>query len=98
MPSYDPEIDQFSGALYAILIEFVGAFLAPEAYQYFPYFAAAYTSVSLAVAKERTVRFPGQICRINPKKSRNRKAERPHIAPVRGGPTDHSRASAAPNR
>jgi len=54
MPSYDPEIDLFSGALYATLIGFiVGAFFAPEAYEYFPYFAVAYTSVLLAIVKER---------------------------------------------
>jgi O-antigen ligase len=50
----DPEIDLFSGALYASLVGFVvGAFFAPEAYQYFPYFAVAYTSVLLAMVKER---------------------------------------------
>ena len=54
MPTHDPEIDLFSGALYATLIGFiVGACFAPEAYQYFPYFAVAYTSVLLAIAKER---------------------------------------------
>jgi hypothetical protein len=53
MPCHDPEIDLFSGALYATLIGFiVGAFFSPEAYQYFPYFAVAYTSVLLAIAKE----------------------------------------------
>jgi hypothetical protein len=31
----------------------VGALFAPEAYQFFPYFAVAYTSVLLAIAKER---------------------------------------------
>ena len=54
MPSDDPEIGLFSGALYATLVGFVvGACFAPEAYQYFPYFAVAYTSVLLAIAKER---------------------------------------------
>ena len=54
MPIHDPEIALFSGALYATLIGFiVGAFFAPEAYQYFPYFAVAYTSVLLAIVKER---------------------------------------------
>ena len=53
-PIHDPEIELFSGALYATLIGFtVGAFFSPEAYQYFPYFAVAYTSVLLAIAKER---------------------------------------------
>jgi O-antigen ligase len=54
MPSHDPEIALFSGALYSILVGFiVGAFFAPVAYQYFPYFAVAYTSVLLAMAKEK---------------------------------------------
>src|SRR5579864_4049078 len=54
MPNHDPEVDLFSGALYATLVGFiVGACFAPEAYQYFPYFAVAYTSVVLAIAKER---------------------------------------------
>ncbi len=53
-PSYDPDIDLLSGALYAILIGFmVGAFFAPEAYQYFPYFAVSYTSVLLMMVQER---------------------------------------------
>jgi hypothetical protein len=54
MPSYDPEVDLFAGALYASLIGFiVGACFAPEAYQLFPYFAVAYTSVLLAISRER---------------------------------------------
>jgi hypothetical protein len=54
MTNYDPEIDLFAGALHATLIGFVvGALFAPEAYQYFPYFAVAYTSVLLAIARER---------------------------------------------
>ena len=54
MPMRDPETNLFSGALYSTLVGFiVGAFFAPEAYQYFPYFAVAYTSVLLAIAKER---------------------------------------------
>lgn len=55
LPVSDPEIEIFSGALYATLIGFVvGAFFAPEAYQYFPYFAVAYTSVLLAIARDMT--------------------------------------------
>ncbi|MFZ0320833.1 MAG: O-antigen ligase family protein [Candidatus Sulfotelmatobacter sp.] len=51
---YSQEIELFSGALYATLVGFVvGALFAPEAYQYFPYFAVAYTSVLLAIARER---------------------------------------------
>jgi hypothetical protein len=50
----DPEIELFSGALYATLTGFVvGAFFAPEAYQYFPYFAEAYTAVLLVIAREK---------------------------------------------
>ncbi len=50
----DEETDLFAGALHSSLIGFVvGALFAPEAYQFFPYFAVAYTSVLLAIAKER---------------------------------------------
>lgn len=53
MPNLEPEVQLFSGALYATLIGFsVGAFFAPEAYQYFPYFAEAYTAVLLVIARE----------------------------------------------
>lgn len=54
VPGYDPEMDLFAGALFATLVGFlVGALFAPEAYQYFPYFTVAYTSVMLAIANER---------------------------------------------
>ena len=54
IPNKDAEVELFSGALYASLIGFVvGAFFAPAAYEYFPYFAVAYTSVLLAIAKEK---------------------------------------------
>jgi len=54
MPVHDPEIDLFAGALFATLIGFVvGALFAPEAYQLFPYFAVAYTSVLYVIAKAR---------------------------------------------
>ena len=50
----DAEITLFVGALHSSLIGFaVGALFAPEAYQFFPYFAVAYTSVLLAIVKER---------------------------------------------
>ncbi len=53
MPIHDAETDLFSGALFASLIGFlVGALFAPEAYQYFPYFAVAYSSVLVAIARE----------------------------------------------
>ena len=54
LPGYDPEMDLFAGALFATLVGFlVGSLFAPEAYQYFPYFTVAYTSVMLAIARER---------------------------------------------
>jgi len=44
----------FVGALKSSLIGFVvGACFAPEAYQFFPYFTVCYTSVILAISKER---------------------------------------------
>lgn len=49
----DPQIDMFAGSLFATLVGFlVGACFAPEAYQYFPYFAVAYTSVLYAIVKK----------------------------------------------
>lgn len=52
-PAYDAEMDLFAGALFATLVGFVvGALFAPEAYQYFPYFAVAYTSVMVAIVNE----------------------------------------------
>lgn len=46
----------FVGALHSSLIGFtVGALFAPEAYQFFPYFAVAFTSTLLATLKERDV-------------------------------------------
>lgn len=54
IPNRDPEVELFSGALYATLVGFVvGALFAPEAYQYFPYFAIAYSSVLLAIVRRR---------------------------------------------
>ncbi len=50
----DVETTLFVGALHSSLIGFaVGACFAPEAYQFFPYFAVAYTSVLLAIVKEK---------------------------------------------
>lgn len=54
LPGNDPEMDLFAGALFATLVGFlIGALFAPEAYQYFPYFTVSYTSVMLAIARER---------------------------------------------
>jgi O-antigen ligase len=52
--SPDPEVKLFAGALHSSLVGFlVGALFAPEAYQYFPYFAVAYTAVLLAIEQEQ---------------------------------------------
>jgi len=49
----DPEVKLFAGALHSSLVGFlVGALFAPEAYQYFPYFAVAYTAVLLAIERD----------------------------------------------
>lgn len=54
MGELDQDTDLFARALHSSLIGFVvGALFAPEAYQYFPYFAVAYTSVLFAIAQER---------------------------------------------
>jgi len=48
------EVRLFAGALHSSLVGFlVGALFAPEAYQYFPYFAVAYTAVLFATEQER---------------------------------------------
>jgi O-antigen ligase len=97
MPSYDPEIDLFSGALYATLIGFiVGAFFAPAAYQYFPYFAVAYTSVLLAIAKEREQsEVPQPDVENQPQRRSRAQARAGQFASVPGGPAEYSRTPAA---
>jgi len=53
MSVLDQEMTVFAGALHSSFVGFVvGALFAPEAYQYFPYFTVAYTSVFLAILKE----------------------------------------------
>ena len=50
----DPDIVLFVGALQGSLVGFaVGACFAPEAYQYFPYFAVAFTATLLQTVKEQ---------------------------------------------
>jgi hypothetical protein len=89
MPDTDSEIDLFSGALYATLIGFVvGAFFAPEAYQYFPYFAEAYTAVLLAIVKEK------QQSPVMPTDSSNR-PRKVWKSPTRVGRLDSSRGGTA---
>ena len=49
-----PEQLLYIGALHASLIGFaIGALFSPEAYQFFPYFAVAYTSALLNLVKEK---------------------------------------------
>jgi O-antigen ligase len=53
----ESDLHLFTGALHASLIGFaIGALFSPEAYQFFPYFAVAYTSALLAIVKERDAR------------------------------------------
>jgi hypothetical protein len=100
MPSYDPEIDLFAGALYASLIGFVvGAFFAPEAYQLFPYFAVAYTSVLLAIARERqqsNKSQPDLLTRSEPRSGAQARAG--ELTTVRSAPRQYSRTFDAPLR
>ncbi|MGH9513709.1 MAG: O-antigen ligase family protein [Terriglobales bacterium] len=53
------EATLFAGALHSSLIGFVvGALFAPEAYEFFPFFAVAYTSVLLAIVEKRPIEDP----------------------------------------
>ena len=50
----DPDIVLFVGALHSSLVGFVvGALFAPEAYQFFPYLAVAFTATLLQTVRER---------------------------------------------
>ena len=50
----DPDIVLFVGALQSSMVGFVvGALFAPEAYQFFPYFAVAFTATLLQTVKEQ---------------------------------------------
>jgi O-antigen ligase len=50
----DEETTLFIGALHSSMVGFVvGALFSPEAYQFFPYFAVAYTAVLLATVSEQ---------------------------------------------
>jgi O-antigen ligase len=50
----EPEMVLFSGALTSSLVGFVvGALFSPEAYQFFPYFAVAFSSALIAMIVER---------------------------------------------
>ena len=66
----DPDIVLFIGALQSSLVGFVvGACFAPEAYQFFPYFAVAFTATLLQTIKEQQQE-PGSM-RPPPKKPRH---------------------------
>jgi len=53
-PHLDHQTVLFVGALHSSLVGFaVGAVFAPEAYQFFPYFAIAFTSTLLQIVNER---------------------------------------------
>ena len=89
----DRDTELFSGALYATLVGFiVGALFAPEAYQYFPYFAVAYTSVLLAIAREKE---QGTLppADLSNRSRRLSSAKNPtgELASLRGGPARFSR-------
>jgi O-antigen ligase len=50
----DPDVALFAGALHSSLVGFVvGALFSPEAYQFFPFFAVAYSSALYAYMQER---------------------------------------------
>jgi uncharacterized membrane protein YfcA len=54
MKDLPPEVRLFAGALIASQVGFVvGALFAPEAYQFYPYFATAFTATLLQTMKER---------------------------------------------
>ncbi len=54
MKDLEPDVRLFAGALTASQVGFVvGALFAPEAYQFYPYFATAFTATLLQTMKER---------------------------------------------
>jgi hypothetical protein len=67
----DPDIVLFIGALQSSLVGFVvGACFAPEAYQFFPYFAVAFTATLLQTVREQQQLGPGTVL-PPPKKPRH---------------------------
>ncbi len=78
----DEETTLFAGALHSSLVGFVvGALFAPEAYQFFPYFAVGYTSVLLAMAQENAERV-GAVSTPQPRWRRGWTSPK-NLAPVR---------------
>jgi uncharacterized membrane protein YfcA len=54
MKHLHPDVRLFAGALTGSQVGFVvGALFSPEAYQFFPYFAAAFTATLLQTVKEQ---------------------------------------------
>jgi hypothetical protein len=54
MENLDPEVRLFAGALIGTQVGFVvGALFAPEAYQFYPYFATAFTATLLQTMREK---------------------------------------------
>jgi O-Antigen ligase len=67
----DPDIVLFVGALQSSLVGFVvGALFAPEAYQFFPYFAVAFTATLLQTVREQE-QAPGEAAVPAPKRPRH---------------------------
>jgi hypothetical protein len=93
LQGFDPEMELFACALYGSLVGFVvGACFAPEAFEYFPYFAVAYTSVLLAVAREKAAGSEVLPATSSNQPSRWRVragAGAGDLAPVRGGFTKY---------
>jgi O-antigen ligase len=68
----DSDIVLFVGALHSSLIGFiVGALFAPEAYQFFPYLAVAFTATLLQTVREREQGAPTGPASMPPKKPRH---------------------------
>jgi O-antigen ligase len=69
-PDLDPETRLFSVAVQGSLVAYVvGAQFAPEAYQFFPLFAVAYTSVLVVIAERpETARVPESTVSQRPKR------------------------------
>jgi hypothetical protein len=71
MENLDPEVRLFAGALIGTQVGFiVGALFAPEAYQFYPYFATAFTATLLQTMREQQ-RESGGALPPPPKKSRH---------------------------
>lgn len=67
-PNLDERTVLFVGALHSSLVGFVvGACFAPEAYQFFPYFAIAFTATMLQTVKEREQESAGEPVQALPK-------------------------------